>query len=134
MVFRGETETAGMRNDAVDAFDMRHIIRSELRDGRPWYELTHDRFVDAIQASYRRILISLEAGAEETRSQLEAKAIGWVSLGRRRSELLPDDELHKAQGWLNSPAAKALGSSETLREEVKSTPKCRRALDGARSG
>jgi hypothetical protein len=118
MVFRGQTETAGLRNDAVDAFDTRHIIRSELRDGRPWYELTHDRFVDAIQASYRRMLLSLEAGAEETRSQLEAKAVGWATLGRRKSGLLRGDELHKAQGWLNTPAARALGSSEALREIV----------------
>jgi hypothetical protein len=121
MVFRGDRETAGLRNDAVDAFDTRHIIRSELRDGRPWYELTHDRFVDAIQASYQQMLLNLEAGAEETRSQLEAKAMGWVSLGRKKSELLPDDELAKAQGWLNSPAAKALGSSGELRELVEAS-------------
>jgi hypothetical protein len=121
MVFRGETETAGMRNDAVDALDKLHLIRIEVRHGQRWYELAHDRFVDAIQASYQRVLLSLEAGAEETRSQLEAKASVWVKLGRKKSELLRDDELHKAQGWLNSPAAKALGSSEAVRGLVEAS-------------
>jgi WD40 repeat protein len=114
MVFRGETETAGMRNDAVDAFDRRHLIRSELRDGRRWYELTHDRFIDAIQKSRQKLLQNLQAGAEETRRQLEAKAADWVRLGRKKSGLLRDVELREAQRWLESPAAAALGSSERL--------------------
>ena len=86
--FAATRETAGLRNDAVDCFDKLHLIRGRTAPWSAMYALTHDRFVDAIQASYQRMLLSLEAGAEKTRSQLEAKAIGWVSLGRRKSELL----------------------------------------------
>jgi hypothetical protein len=67
MAFRGETETEGLPNEAVDALDQLHLIRSERRGGgRKWYELTHDRFIDAIQKSRQRLLQNLQAGTEET--------------------------------------------------------------------
>jgi WD40 repeat protein len=121
MVFRGETETEGMPNNAVNALDELHLIRSEQRDGRRWYELTHDRFIDSIQKSRQKLLLSLQAGAEERRQKLEAKAADWVSLGRKKSGLLRDVELLETQRWLDSPDAAALGSSETLLALVESS-------------
>ena len=114
MVFRGEKQTEGMPNNAVDALDELHLIRSEPRDGRRWYELTHDRFIDAIQKSRQKLLLNLQAGADERRQKLEAKAADWASLGRKKSGLLRDVELLETQRWLDSPDAAALGSSETL--------------------
>jgi WD40 repeat protein len=115
IAFRGETETEGLPNEAVDALDKLHLIRSELRGGgKQWYELMHDRFIDAIQTSRQRLVLGLEAGADDKRKQLEDKAAKWVTQGRKKSGLLADDELEEAQRWLASPAASALGTSETL--------------------
>src|SRR5262249_19291231 len=114
IVFRGETETEGLPNKAVDALDKLHLIRSEPRGGSQWYELTHDRFIDAIQRSRQKLLLNLQGGAEEKRRKLEEKATSWVSLGRKKRGLLRGVELLETEHWLESPEAAALGSSETL--------------------
>ena len=119
MVFRGETQTEGMPNKAVDALDKLHVIRSELRGGAAqWYELTHDRFIDAIQKSREKLLQNLQAGAEETSKKLEARADEWLRLGERRSGLLSGNELDEAERWIESAAAKILRPTERLRSLV----------------
>jgi hypothetical protein len=47
--YRGIRLTAGLPNPAVDALEDRHLIRAETRAGARWYELTHDRFLPAIE-------------------------------------------------------------------------------------
>ena len=136
IAFRGETETEGLPNEAIEALDKLHLIRSELRGGgKQWYELMHDRFIDAIQASRQRLVLGLQAGADDKRKSLEAKAAKWVSLGRKKSGLLDGVELEEAQRWLDSPAAGVLGASETLmaladasRAEVEARSARRRAV------
>jgi WD40 repeat protein len=119
MVFRGETQTEGMPNKAVDALDKLHVIRSELRGGAAqWYELTHDRFIDAIQKSREKLLQNLQAGAEETSKKLEARADEWLRLGEKKSGLLSGNELDEAEHWLESAAAKILCPTERLRSLV----------------
>lgn len=49
LVFRGESETGGIPNAAVDALDALHLIRAEVRGGQRWYELSHDRFIQPIR-------------------------------------------------------------------------------------
>jgi WD40 repeat protein len=135
IAFRGETETEGLPNEAIEALDKLHLIRSELRGGgKQWYELMHDRFIDAIQTSRQRLVLGLQAGADEKRKTLEARAAKWVSLGRKKSGLLDGVELEEAQRWLDSPAAGVLGASETLmaladasRAEVQARSARRRA-------
>lgn len=51
LVYRGARETAHLPNKAVDKLEEQHLIRAESRAGGRWYELTHDRFVQPIQAS-----------------------------------------------------------------------------------
>jgi len=60
LAFCDEKSTEGLRNEAVDILDHCHIIRTDLRGGKPWYELAHDRLVEPIRedniawkASYR---------------------------------------------------------------------------------
>jgi WD40 repeat protein len=121
MVFRGETETEGLRNDAVDALDKLHLIRSELRGGSQWYELTHDRFIDSVRRSHERVLSNLQAGAAEVGQRLEEKAAGWDDSGRTKAGLLTQNELLEAQHWLKSPEAAALGFSEKVMTLVEAS-------------
>jgi hypothetical protein len=47
-VFRGEHDTQGLPNVAVDALENLHLIRGEVRGRGRWYELTHDRFIECV--------------------------------------------------------------------------------------
>ena len=47
-VFRGNEDTGGISNSAVDILEDQHIIRAEVRSGARWYELTHDRLIEPI--------------------------------------------------------------------------------------
>jgi hypothetical protein len=53
-VYRGERDTEGIRNSAVDILEREHVIRGEMRSGARWYELTHDRLVDPVRMSNER--------------------------------------------------------------------------------
>ena len=50
-VYRGEHKTGGLRNEAADLLVSHYLLRTELRAGGTWYELTHDRFIDPIRQS-----------------------------------------------------------------------------------
>jgi WD40 repeat protein len=52
--------------------------------------------------------------AEQTRRQLEAKAVEWVRLGRGSGGLLDEVELAEADRWLSSPDATDLGYTTAL--------------------
>jgi hypothetical protein len=54
--YRGARLTAGLPNPAVDALENYHLIRAETRAGARWYELTHDRFLPAIEQANVRAL------------------------------------------------------------------------------
>jgi hypothetical protein len=56
MALQGLASTGGLPNDAVAALEDLHMIRAETRAGARWYELTHDRFIEPIQASNARAL------------------------------------------------------------------------------
>jgi hypothetical protein len=48
LALRGDKDTSGLPNAAVDVLDRLHIVRAESRAGAYWYELAHDRLVDPI--------------------------------------------------------------------------------------
>ncbi len=54
LVLRGDEETEGIPNRAVDILDRHYLIHAEIRSGARWYELTHDRLIDPILESNRR--------------------------------------------------------------------------------
>ena len=70
LVYRGNHETDGLPNAAVDILRDCYIVRSDLRGGDVWYELAHDRLVEPVQqdnlawkVSYRNpIAEALEQG------------------------------------------------------------------------
>lgn len=49
LVFRGQQETAGVPNAAVDVLDDVYLLRRVRRGDDVWYELAHDRLVDPIR-------------------------------------------------------------------------------------
>lgn len=53
IVYRDERATAGLTNEVVDELERRRVVRSEPRGSATWYELPHDRLVDAVLASNR---------------------------------------------------------------------------------
>src|SRR5215472_15153763 len=57
--------TAGVPNSVIDEFESRHLIRAEYRARARWYELTHDRFIEAVLASNSGFETSRRAGREE---------------------------------------------------------------------
>lgn len=53
IVFRDERATAGLPNEVVDELEQRRVVRSEPRGPAIWYELPHDRLIDAVLSSNR---------------------------------------------------------------------------------
>ncbi|MCX6629884.1 MAG: hypothetical protein NTW28_19880, partial [Candidatus Solibacter sp.] len=72
LVYRGERDTEGLPNAAVDILRDCYIIRADLRGGTIWYELAHDRLVEPVRednlawrAGYRNpVAEALERGPD----------------------------------------------------------------------
>ena len=54
LVYSGTDATEGMPNSIIAALEAEHLIRGEERSGAHWYELSHDKFVGAIQSGNRQ--------------------------------------------------------------------------------
>ncbi len=55
-VIRLEDETAGLANEVVDDLEDLRLVRSEVRRGARWYELSHDRLVGVVDERRRERL------------------------------------------------------------------------------
>ncbi|MBL7624865.1 tetratricopeptide repeat protein [Frankia sp. AgB1.8] len=53
-VYEGVSHTAGMPNAIAHALVDRHILKAEWRSGSRWYELQHDRLIEAVRAGNRQ--------------------------------------------------------------------------------
>lgn len=51
LIFAGQTETQGLPNRAIDLLVRDRLVREESRSTGTWYELSHDRFVEAVRVS-----------------------------------------------------------------------------------
>lgn len=116
-VFRGEHDTQGLPNAAVDALEDLHLIRGEVRGRGRWYELTHDRFIESVQIS-RRHWAEANAATEAAHRHLEALAGRWALQGRGREGLLDEGQLLEADRLLRRPDVERLGISDTARALV----------------
>ena len=119
-VFRGDTETGGIPNPVVDELEIQRVIRMELRGGAQWYELTHDRFVETVQASNQKWLLSRPA-TEQVRKRLEERAADWDRNDRQEKDLLDDVELHLAERWMTSSDAAEIEPSRELTAFVRAS-------------
>jgi cold shock CspA family protein len=50
-VLLDQKSSEGLPNDAIEVLVSKHIVRRELRGGRTWFELAHDRLVNPIRTS-----------------------------------------------------------------------------------
>ncbi|MCA9972212.1 MAG: hypothetical protein KC425_18445 [Anaerolineales bacterium] len=85
IVYQGETETAGMRNDVVRVLSRQFLVRPEIRAGGTWYELVHDRFVTPI--------LQANQTWRARQSPLLRAAETWDRAGRPRDKLITGEEL-----------------------------------------
>ncbi|HEV7890350.1 MAG TPA: hypothetical protein VGP08_06910 [Pyrinomonadaceae bacterium] len=122
VAFRGERETAGLPNRAVDEFEALRIIRAELRDGERWYELSHDRLIEPVREANRQWLLK-QSSSVQTLQRLEASAAKWMDTGRDSIYLLSKGEMHEADRLLASPEADELGYSNALRAFIQANHK-----------
>lgn len=116
-VFRGQEETRGLPNAAVDVLENLHIIRGEVRGRGRWYELTHDRFIESVQSSRQR-WSETNAATEAAVRRLEKLAARWTQQGRGRKGLLDQGQLLEAERVLRLPAVERLEVSDTARSLV----------------
>ncbi len=112
-VYRGQDDTAGIANAAVDKLESLHLIRQEQRAGGAWYELCHDRFIAPIQDSNKEWLLK-HGAALDMKLNLERRAAEWERAGRPGEKLLDATQLAEATEWLASPAAAELGYSSSV--------------------
>ncbi len=92
LVLRGETETAGMPNVAVEALAERRLIYAEVHSGARWYELAHDRLIEPVRQSNR-------AWEESNRPSWMIAARQWAGRGRPRGLLYRGEALKEALAW-----------------------------------
>jgi hypothetical protein len=69
-VFAGAEETKNLPKKALDTLAAHHLLRTEWRAGGRWLELAHDRLIDPIRQSNRRV-----------RSRYRRRRVGSAFLG-----------------------------------------------------
>jgi WD40 repeat protein len=115
LALRGPSTTDGLPNDAVDIIEQQHLIRAEDRGGAKWYELSHDRFIEAVRHSNRRW--------EKTRPnrsiwlELRSQSAKWETApdDEKPSLLLPESDLIKAEAWWKSEHSSELGRTVRIK-------------------
>ena len=98
-VYRSEDTTGGIPNNAVDLLEGRHLIRAEYRAGVRWYELTHDRFIEAILADNEEWFTKRQ---ETLRNPIATAALDWDRLGKDEGTLLQGAILDEANAWVQN--------------------------------
>ena len=119
LAFRGAKGAAGrIPGLSLKQLEEAHVIRREERAGTITHELTHDRFIEPIQAS-NMAWLEHHAEEEKIRARLEEKTLSYETA----SELLDEACLREAEKFLATPGADLLGVSRAARELVRRSRK-----------
>lgn len=93
LVYRGEKETEGLPNAAVNSLRDSYIVRAEIRGNNTWYELAHDRLIEPILEDNQNLRAAYRNPVAEACER-------WVAGGRAAEKLLRnlsgDAELSKS--------------------------------------
>lgn len=95
-VLKGQDETEGLANQAIDMLVDAYLVRAEKRGGKTWYELSHDRLVKPVRENN-------EAWFEENLSLLQRQAELWKK-DRPYYLLLREEALQEAIDWADEHA------------------------------
>ena len=91
---RGADATGKLPNPVVEVLEAHYLVRSELRRGTLWYEIAHDRLIEAIKADNQ---VWYDTQAEPLRI-LRTQADKWERR-RDQSALLADQQLADVEAW-----------------------------------
>jgi hypothetical protein len=105
MVLQGRSSTDGIPNAVVDALELKRLVHLVLRDGVRWYELTHDRMIEAIQEANRpeQFRPTLEIFSKQKVDDWLAKAAYLLSIGRRTRAALNEPLEQRLSKMVSSP-------------------------------
>lgn len=92
LVYRGETETDGLPNEAVDLLAKGYIIRADIRGNDIWYELAHDRLVEPV-------LSANHAWELNYHNPIAVARQAWLESGHAPHRLLTGIDLEEAQTY-----------------------------------
>jgi WD40 repeat protein len=135
LVYRGETQTAGLENAAIDILNNAYIIRADIRGYDIWVELAHDRLVEPVLAANVAWLAAY-------RNPLAEVTAAWQAGGRNESYLLAGDRLAEAQRFAAANPHDLLDEEQEFlkeslhhqaeeQEKMRQIAKRRRSLAGA---
>ena len=85
MVLQNAGNNKGLRDDVIQSL-RGDLVRSELRTGQIWYELSHDRLIEPILSSNAKWF-------EEHLSMFQRQVVLWVQQGKSESLLFRGREL-----------------------------------------
>lgn len=121
-VYKDSYVESGLTSGAIAILEDLHLVRTEMRGGAPWYELTHDRFIMPIIQANKAWLDRVQGG-KSIGQRLEERAKTWAygSIVRQKSELLKAGELEEAKRWVDRADAEGFAVSETLLQFIQAS-------------
>jgi hypothetical protein len=120
-VYRGEAETEGVPNEAVDALSETRVLRRVPRGRDDWYELVHDRLVGPIRQANLAVL-------DDYRKGRRLDELGWgvifahdtdPAVHRALTELLELRQSQAGERYQAFTEGKGYRRGETVREFVE---------------
>lgn len=78
MVYMGQSEAGGLPKAVVEKLQNLYLLRSELRAGAYWFELTHDRFIGPIRESNRTFTGGVILAERASRARVVAAVLFLV--------------------------------------------------------
>ena len=110
LVYRGDTETEGLPNAAVEILNNAYIIRASVRGGDTWYELAHDRLVEPILAANQAWMAHYE-------NPLDRATRAWQAAGRVPGKLLEGAQLQSAEAYAEEHPVDVLPEEQEFLDE-----------------
>ncbi len=121
-VYKDTYVESGLNSAAIAILEDLHLIRTEMRGGAPWYELSHDRFIVPILQSNEAWLASVQGGTS-IGQKLEELAQTWDygSIIKQTKHLLDEGELGEAKRWVDRANAEGYVVSDSLLQFIQAS-------------
>jgi hypothetical protein len=119
-VYKDISTTGTLPNEVVSMLEDLRLVRPELRGGAPWYELTHDRFINPILKSNQLWWQTKRQGGKFI-ELLEARAVDWERRGKPQDVLLTKSETAEISQLTNRESDFNLGLSSALKDFIQAS-------------